>query len=72
MTDGSLEERRPPFFPRPVHVVIGVMLAIAAVAGIVNAVVADRATARVVHGGIAVGCVVWSLIELTHGGRARP
>jgi hypothetical protein len=60
-----------PFFPRPAHVVIGVLLAIAAVAGTVNAVRSSGIATRVLHGGIATVCVIWSVIEFGAGGRAR-
>jgi hypothetical protein len=77
MTDADADadadiDPRPPFFPRGAHVVIGVLLAIACVAGIVNAAHAGSTGARVVHIGIAAGCLVWSVIELGFGGRPRP
>jgi len=68
----EVDERRAPFFPRPAHVFIGVMLALAAVAGIVNAVRSAGVSARALHAGIAAGCLVWSIIELGYGGRPRP
>jgi hypothetical protein len=73
MSDPEVDaEPRPPFFPRPAHVVIGVLLAMACLAGIVNAAHVHGLGARAFHIGIAAGCLVWSVIELGYGGRPRP
>ena len=72
MTDADADApSRPPFFPRRAHIVIGVLLALACVAGIVNAAHTGDLGARALHIGIATGCLVWSVIELGYGGRPR-
>ena len=69
--DATGGEASQPFFPRVVHVLFGVMLAIAAVAGVVNAVASHGLRARALHAGIALACIVWAVIELGYGGRPR-